>query len=116
MKLGETVLVACMVGPGAFSGECVIRMPMLDPDGEFYGIAPRDYCQAWANGSLPSVFPVGGPFAGYVMANVSDEKPGRVRIALPGLDLIWVASERVRYREITVKHFVPIVDGEEAHS
>ena len=110
MRKSQSVLVACSIEFGAFSGERVIRLRVTDSDQEFTGIVPMTTAANRirpGSGHEPS--PGSGHIAGFVEA--FDRNGGeQATVELPSGDVVRVDVQEVPY-ELRQDHgdrYVPV--------
>jgi hypothetical protein len=98
MNYGQTVLVACTIEPGAFSGERIVTFPIVEgPAQEYSGIAPVHYCLDEQTQPLGRDQPTKGNFIkGYVEAFLIANGGDRAYVELPDGQAVRVVVSRVK--------------------
>jgi hypothetical protein len=111
MECGETVLVSCTIGSGAFSGERVFRLTMGGAGGEYSGVAPVRYCLNANQERLGKNEPTSGSeIGGFVEALLVANGGEEATVELPNGDVIPVSLRAVPFRQSATQDskYVPV--------
>jgi hypothetical protein len=100
MRDGQMVLVACSIEAGAFSGERVIRLNLVDSGQGFTGIVPFHYCRQSEDTRLGANQPAPGAASidGFVEAFLVSNGGEQATVELPSGDVVRVDVREVPYQ------------------
>lgn len=112
MSLGQTVLVACTIESGAFSGERIVQLPMADENpSQYSGVSPVRYCLDGLRKPLGRDQPAKATvIEGYIEAILIANGSDRATVELPDGQAIRVNVSQVRVAEESRQkpNYVPI--------
>ncbi len=100
MERGQMVLVSCTIEAGAFSGERVFRLKLVDGTADYSGVAPVRYCftaeQATLGRDQP---PRGHAIEGFVEAFLISNGGDQATVELPDGEAVRVNLSQVPFRQ-----------------